>query len=173
MAEQMVRACAEQESEACADKQRWSEHSADGAGTESSSGGQYFENEDDRECLPEPFATQNPTYRAVTIAADFRMQYSQPTYYEAANTHLYVNRRSDAANPFFGCAQQPNEPWREETCAAAQQKIGSDLPIAAELERRGFVKRISPSKSAGGQPRADYRKNQRAKKFPCPQTEHT
>ena len=136
-------------------KQRWREHSTDGAGTESSSGGEYFENEDDRECLPEPFATQNPTYRAVTIAADFRMQYSQRTYDKAASTHLYVNRRSDAPSPFFSCAQQPNEPWREETGAEAEQKIGSNLPIAVELERRDFVQRIWSEKSAHCQRRDD------------------
>ena len=74
MAEQMVRACAEQESEACADEECRCEYSANRARTESRSGGEYFENKDDRESLPEPFAAQNPAYRAVAIAADFGMR---------------------------------------------------------------------------------------------------
>ena len=83
------------------------------------------------------------------------MQYSQRTYDKAANTHLYVNRRSDAPSPFFSCAQQPNEPWREETGAESEQKIGSNLPIAVELERRDFVQRIWSEKSPHCQRRDD------------------
>src|SRR5262245_37373940 len=101
----MVCACAEQESEACANKERWREHSTNRTGTESRSRGEYFENKDDRKCLPEPFAPQNPAYRAVAVTADFGVPYGQRTYNKAANAHLYVNWRNDAPSPFFGCAQ--------------------------------------------------------------------
>src|SRR5437762_2613056 len=165
MSEQMVCACPEQKSEACSDEQRRREHSTHCARTESSSGGKYFENEDDRECLPKPFTTQNPAYDTVAIAADFRMRYGQPTYDKAANTHLYVNRRRDSPSPFFSCTQQPNEPWREETGAKPEQKIGSNLPIAVELECRDLVQRIWSEKSPDCQCRDDRRKDQRAENF--------
>ena len=115
----------------------------------------YFENKDDRESLPEPFAAQNPAYRAVAIAADFGMQYGQRADDEAANTHLYVNRRCDPPSPFFGCTQQPNEPWREKAGAKPEQKIGPDLPVTVELEWRDLVQRIWSKKSPHRQRRDD------------------
>src|SRR5438046_6564875 len=108
-------ATAEQKSQAGANEKRRRENAANCAGTKRRSSSKDFKNKDDGERLPQSFAAQDPTYRAVTVTADLWVEYSESAYDYTTDAHFCVNRRGDVCHPFFDDTQQPANPRREQT----------------------------------------------------------
>jgi len=101
MSQNVLCAVIEKKTKAGANEKRWRENAANRAGAKRRGCSKDFENKDDGDRLPDPFAAQHPTYGTVTVAADFWVEYGQRAYDETARAHLDVDRRGDAACPFF------------------------------------------------------------------------
>ena len=168
----MLRHIAEEEAEARADEERGRENAADRAGTEGGRGGEHFQNENDGERLPDPVAVRGWRSRRCSRSRKLRDAGWRAADDQAADAHFQVNRRDDPRRETFACAQQTNEPGRDQAGEKAEQQVRNDFPVSIQLKWRDVVERVAAKKSAHRQGGDDGGKNERPENFHRDRAEH-